>query len=153
MSADYATDDYALGLWVGQTEADASIELFAQYTGIEGLTATAVYANDPGYETLNLWASYEVGNFTFAAEYTNTDSETAGDDIEALMGLVYYGYGDAGLTLRYSDIDYEGTEYTKFTVSPSYAVTEDLFTLAEVSFVEDGGVSSTEYAVEAIYTF
>jgi len=151
-SADYSTDDYALGFWIGQTDAEASIELFAQYTGIEGLTATAVYANDPGYETVNLWAAYEVGDFTFAAEYTTTDYD-GGAELDALMGLVYYGYGDAGLTVRYSDIDYNGVDYTKLTISPSYAVTEDLFALAEVSFSDFGGAEVTEYAAEVIYTF
>ena len=39
------------------------------YTGVEGLTVKGIYALDPGYETFNLWASYEYGGFTFAAEY------------------------------------------------------------------------------------
>ena len=65
-SADYATDDYALGLWIGEADDSLSYEFLAAYTGIEGLTAKFIYADDPGYETANFWASYDVNAFTFA---------------------------------------------------------------------------------------
>ena len=64
-SIDYVTDDYSLGLWLGDSDAGKmSVEAMAKYTGIEGVTLFAAYADDPGYETINFWASYETGAFT-----------------------------------------------------------------------------------------
>ena len=151
-SADYATDDYALGLWVGEADDSASVEFLAAYTGIENLTAKFIYADDPGYETANFWASYDVNAFTFAIEYVQTDY-TDDTELEAYMALVYYSLGDAGITLRFSDVDYDGTDYEKFTISPSYAFSDNVFGLLEVSFVEDGDDSKTELAAELIYSF
>ena len=162
-SADYATDDYALGAWIGEADGEVSLEFLAAYTGIEGLTVKGIYADDPTYETVNFWASYDYNAFTFAVEYTDTDElnddvET-GTGLESVMALVYYSFGDAGLTLRYSEVEYETTgvvtDYTKFTISPSYAFSDNVFGLIEVSFVEDDATSddSTELAAELIYSF
>ena len=162
-SADYVTDDYALGAWIGETDGDVSLEFLAAYTGIEGLTVKGIYADDPTYETVNFWASYDYNAFTFAVEYTDTDELDDGvetnNGLEAAMALVYYSYGDAGLTLRYSDVEYEEngvvTDYTKFTISPSYAFSDNVFGLIEVSFVEDDATTddATELAAELIYSF
>jgi hypothetical protein len=161
--ADYATDDYALGAWIGESGGDASLEFLAAYTGIDGLTVKAIYADDPTYETVNFWASYDYNAFTFAVEYTDTDDMLDGDEtgsgLEATMALVYYSFGDAGLTLRYSDVEYDtGTvveDYSKFTISPSYAFSDNVFGLIEVSFVDDDAAidETTEFAAELIYSF
>ena len=160
-SVDYVTDSYELGWWIGgyESEADASYEYYAAYTGVENLTVKFIYADDPGYETYNTWASYDYGNFTFAAEYTSTDNEDSEDDLEVFMALVYYAYGDAGLTLRYSsgeysDDDFEGDDFTRFTVSPSYAFSDNVFGLVEYS-VDDikGDGTDTSLAAELIFSF
>ena len=161
--ADYVTDDYALGAWIGESDGDVSLEFLAAFTGIEGLTVKGIYADDPTYETVNLWASYDYNAFTFAVEYTDTDELDDGvetnNGLEATMALVYYSFGDAGLTLRYSDVEYETagviTDYTKFTISPSYAFSDNVFGLIEVSFVEDDATAddATELAAELIYSF
>ena len=151
-SVDYVTDDYALGAWIGEAVGDASLEFLVAYTGIEGLTAKFIYADDPTYETFNAWASYDYGAFTFAAEYVDTE-ETAGDTLESIMGLVYYSFGDAGVTLRYSDVDYNGTDYTKFTVSPGMSFSDNVFGLVEVSAEEYGDDDYVSFAAELIYSF
>jgi len=151
-SADYVTDDYALGAWIGESGGDASLEFLVAYTGIEGLTAKFIYADDPTYETFNAWASYDYGAFTFAAEYVDTE-ETAGDTLESIMGLIYYSFGDAGITLRYSDVDYSGTDYTKFTVSPGYSFSDNVFGLVEVSAEEYDDDDYVSFAAELIYSF
>jgi hypothetical protein len=160
-SVDYVTDSYELGWWIGgyEGEADASYEYYAAYTGVENLTVKFIYADDPGYETYNTWASYDYGDFTFAAEYTSTDNEDTEDDLEVFMALVYYAYGDAGLTLRYSsgeysDDDFEGDDFTRFTVSPSYAFSDNVFGLVEYS-VDDikGDGTDTSLAAELIFSF
>jgi hypothetical protein len=158
-SADYATDDFALGLWVGEVDDSASVEFLAAYTGIEDLTVKFIYADDPGYETINIWASYDIAAFTFAAEYTSNDWDgtfTAGKERaeDTYMALAYYSFGKAGLTLRYSAGDVENNiEYEKFTVSPSYAFSDNVFGLLELSCEEVEGEDFTTLAAELIYSF
>lgn len=161
--ADYSTDDYALGLWIGENDDSASVEFLAAYTGIEDLTVKFIYADDPGYETINIWASYDISDFTFAVEYTSNDWDgafTAGKERaeDTYMALAYYSFGNAGLTLRYSAGDIENDiEYEKFTVSPSYAFSDNVFGLIELSYeeLETAGVDEdfTTLAAELIYSF
>lgn len=148
VAADYSTDDLGLGLWVGETDNSVSVEFFAQYTGVEGLTATFVYADDPEYSTINFWASYEVDAFTFAVEYVDTD-----DDTSAYSGLVYYAMGDAGLTLRYSGGEDSGVDFDRFTISPSYAFSDNVFGLLEYTYQETDTADTTELAAELIFSF
>lgn len=152
-SADYATDEFAAGIWVGETDDDLSIELFGQFTGVEGLTATFVYADDPGYETYNFWVSYEIDALTLAAEYTDNEFKGVGDT-DALMLLGYYAFGDAGLTLRYTKGEFFGVDYDRFTISPSYAFSDNVFGLVEYSVDEtDDFGGDTQLAAELIFSF
>ena len=151
--ADYVTDGYALGLWVGEVDDSASVEFLAAYTGTEDLTVKFIYANDPTYETFNVWASYDVGNFTFAAEYTTTDTVGSDNDDAVYMALAYYSFGDAGLTLRYSGGEFGGSDFDKFSVSPGYSFSDNVFGLLEVSYEEVGEEDSTTLAAELIYSF
>ena len=152
-SVDYATDDFSLGFWVGDTDSGTdSFEYLFAYTGIEGLTAKYIYADDPGYETDNFWVSYETGDLTLAYETTDTEYVGSGNtDIE--MYLAYYAMGDAGLTLRYSDGIEKGVDYDKFTISPSYAFSDAVFGLIEYSEFKQDGVEDSFTAVEVLYTF
>jgi len=152
-SADYATDNYALGLWVGEVDDSASVEFLAAYTGIEDLTVKFIYANDPTYETSNVWASYDVGSFTFAAEYTTTDIVGVDDDNSVYMALAYYSYGDGGLTLRYSGGEFGGSDFDKFSVSPGYSFSDNVFGLLELSYEEVEDKDYTTLAAELIYSF
>jgi hypothetical protein len=151
-SVDYSAGDIALGAWIGDSSGDASIELLLAYTGIEGLTAKYIFADDPAYETNNFWASYETGALTFAGEYVDTEY-TAGATLESMMGLVYYSMGDAGITFRYSDVEYSGVEYTKLTVSPSYSFSDNVFGLVEVSSEDYNDSDFVSFAAELIYSF
>jgi hypothetical protein len=93
-----------------------------------------------------------MGDFTVAAEYVDTDSED-GDDLTAFMVMGNYSFGDAGLTLRYTDAEYGGDDFKKYTISPSYVFSDNVAGLLEASFVEDGGEDYTELAAEVIFTF
>ena len=166
-SVDYVTDSYELGWWIGgyEDDAEASYEYYSAYTGIENLTAKFIFADDPSYETYNAWVSYDYGDFTFAAEYTSTDNEGTELDQEVFMALVYYAFGDAGLTLRYSsgemsfDTDDDDTldqnvDFNRITISPSYAFSDSVFGLVEYS-VDDvkGDGTDTQLAAELIFSF
>ena len=70
-----------------------------------------------------------------------------------MMGLVYYSMGDAGITFRYSDVEYTGVEYTKLTVSPSYSFSDNVFGLVEVSSEDYNDDDFVSFAAELIYSF
>ena len=154
VAADYVTDSYALGFWVGEGNGDeASFEYFAQYTAIDGLTLTAVLADDGAYDTTNLWASYEVDAFTFALEYTSTSADNNADT-EAYMAFVYYAMGGACLTARYSTGEDTSEDFDKYTVSPSYAFSDSVFGLVEYSYLEvESKKAENILAAELIFSF
>lgn len=153
-SVDYVTDSYELGWWIGGYEdnAEASYEYYSAYTGIENLTVKFIYADDPDYETYNTWASYDYGDFTFVAEYTNTDHDENGET-EVYMALAYYSFGDAGLTLRYSGGEDKGVDFDRFTISPSYAFSDNVFGLVEYSVDDLDDGTDTQLAAELIFSF
>ncbi|MEO0508861.1 MAG: hypothetical protein AAF065_03250 [Verrucomicrobiota bacterium] len=158
-SIDYVTDAYAAGVWVGDNNAeDASWEIFLQYTGIEGLTASFIYADDPDYETINPWISYEIDAFTFAVEYVDNEFSN-GVEQDFLMLLAYYSFGDAGITVRFTDGDNGGVsgvdDFKRYTISPSYSFSDNVLGLLEYSVDDiDGSLGTVDqYAAELIFTF
>jgi hypothetical protein len=151
-SADYVTEDYAAGFWIGDNDGEPSIEVLLAYTGVEDLTVKFIYADDPGYESINLWASYDYGSFTFAAEYYN-DEPTGNVESEYMMGLIYYSYGDAGITVRYVDGDKAGENFERLTFSPSYSFSDNVFGLLEFTFEDNASGNNEEFAAELIYSF
>jgi hypothetical protein len=155
-SADYSAGDFDLGLWVGDTtSADLSYEYLVAYNGIDNLTIKAIYADDPGYETINVWAAYEYNDFTFAVETVDTDpvAGSTTTEVDVQTALVYYSMGQAGITVRYADGEWGGQDYDKITISPSYAFSDNVFGLVEFSQEELNGVESDTAAVELIYSF
>ena len=72
--------------------------------------------------------------------------------------MVYKAFGDAGLTVRYTDGEATSTslgsgDYEKFTISPSYAFSDNVFGLVELSEEELEGLEETTLAAELIYSF
>ena len=113
-----------------------------------------VYADDPGYETVNVWATYDYGDFTFAVESVDTEDATGADVLDLTTAMVYYSMGNGGITLRMTDGDYNGVDFDKFTVSPSYAFSDNVFGLVEFSSEELGDADDEDsLAVELIYSF
>ena len=166
-SADGSLGDIDYGVWVGESTvatepSDSSYEYLLAYNGIENLTVKFIIADDPNYDTTNVWASYDYGDFTFAVEHVDTDFEAgAGNDLEVTMGMVYYAMGDAGITFRYVDGEIADAlgifqDYEKFTISPSYAFSDNVFGLVEFSTEELGVGPNSDRdtaAVELIYSF
>lgn len=116
---------------------------------------------------VNLWASYAVGSYTFAAEYNTSENAPAyaydyGIDSEAsgflLMGNYAFDNGFA-LTVRYHDWDVEDAsgatmeEVDGITISPSYAVNDNLLIVTEYRMDDINGVDVDSLAVEALITF
>jgi len=154
-SADYTTGDFDFGVWVGEGEgADESFEYLVAYNGIENLTVKVIYADDPTYETVNVWAAYDYGDFTFAVETVETDNAAGVSTTDIQTALVYYAMGKAGITVRFTDGDYEGEDFEKTTISPSYSFSDNVFGLIEFSTEKSGnGPDEDTAAVELIYSF
>ena len=154
-SLDYVTDAYSFGVWVGDSgDYELSYEVMGKFTGVEGLTLFAAYADDPAYETINFWASYEVSGFTFALEYVDVDN-AAGADSKGYLAMVNYAVDSFAITGRYSVEETDGqADWELITVSPSYTFSDNLLGLIELSLIDtDGYAYDYAYAVELIYTF
>ena len=153
-SVDGSAGDIDYGVWVGDTDSGTnSFEYYLGYNGVENLSLNFVYADDPGYETTNVWASYDYGDFTFAAESVETEDGTGADVLDVQYLMVYYAIGDGGLTVRFADGEYAGVDYEKFTISPSYAFSDNVFGLVELSSEELGDLEQDTLAAELIYSF
>ena len=106
------------------------------------------------YETDNFWVSYETGDLLLAYETTDTTALTSeATSLDTDMFLAYLAMGDGGLTVRFSDGTWNGVDYEKTTISPSYAFSDAVFGLIEFSDEDYGTSSATTTAVEVLYTF
>jgi len=175
-SIDYSSDMFSVGLW-SSLESDAGFEYAFAFTGVENLTAKAIWSDfsAPGsgaYEKSTFWVSYQMGKLLLAAEVAEKDSLDAADptvpdytapvDVDGMMIMANYAVTDsAAITLRYSETEYStfaGVKYqegSKFTVSPSYIFTDNLSGLLEYSSYDaDLGTEKDELiAAEVIFTF
>ena len=168
ISADYSTDAYSVGIW-SSAENSAGYELALAFTGVENLTAKAIWSDFSdqvgGYEKSTYWISYQLGKLLLAGEVAESDYLDSGTDIEGMLVMANYSLTDkAGLTLRYSteeisawNSDTLTNEYNKFTISPSYAFTDSLSGLIEYSTYKDNVAGTTDpedlLAAEVIFTF
>ena len=170
-SIDYGTDLFSIGLW-SSMEADAGYELALAYTGIENLTAKAIFSDfsapaSEAYEKSTYWVSYQLDKLLIAGEIAENDQLDTGEDVEGFLIMANYAMTDAAaLTLRYSGLEITGAtnnniayEGTKFTISPSYVFNDNFSGLIEYSSYDAETVSATYVepeellAVELIYTF
>ncbi len=187
VSIDFSDDWGSLGLAVvdsvydddgsisGDDEYDMGIETKLVLTPAEGWTVFLGYGVDSasaGREDrtlLNLWASYEVGSSTFAAEYN--DYSDAFRDISQWLLMYSVAVGDKGtFTARISNDQRDYTslaasaavgsgqwkdEDTKYTLAYIHAVNDNLALVTEASQVDMGSWrgDSTELALEALFTF
>lgn len=163
-SLDNAADDFDMGL-----------ETKLVLTPAEGWTVFLGYAIDSGNtgvedrKLVNLWASYEFGASTIAAEIN--DYSDGYSDIKQWLLMYSVAVGDKGtFTARLSnDVrDYTSLaasamvgsgqiqdEDTKYTLAYIHAVTDNLAIVTEASLTEQGTFRGDlkEFAVEALFTF
>ena len=168
-SVDYVTDTFSVGVW-SSLEADAGYELALAFTGIENLTAKAIWSDFSAptagaYEKSTYWISYQLDKLLLAAEVAENDQLDTGSDVDGFLIMGNYSVSDAiGLTLRYSETEITGAtnstvayEGSKITISPSYVFSDSLSGLVEYStYDKDAGTLAEPeelLAVEFIYTF
>lgn len=127
-----------------------------------GVTAKAFYLTEKDRDAINLWASYEISGFTFAAEY-NTAEGTTGLDEESdgYLLMANYATGDYGITFRYHAYETDDpsgqtiTDLSAFTIAPSLKVGENLLLVAEYRMDSDdvNDLDTNTFALEALFTF
>lgn len=133
---------------------------------IEGLTAKAFYISDGDSDTdiVNVWASYVVAGFTFAAEYNNVDygskAANADGDGNGYLLMANYATGPFGFTVRYHDFKIKDSAGAKvddgsaITLSPSYKIGDNWLLVGEYrKDSSDTNGDSDEFALEALFTF
>ncbi len=168
----YADDfvGFGLGLVDSIYGADGSIE-DSEYgieakvvlTPVEGLTLYLGYAKDSmdsaidDMDLINFWASYEVGNMTYAFEFNDYDFGF-GDTGNQWLVMANMGITDSvGVTARISEDEQDilgGDTATKFTISPNWTVHDNLGMLLELSQTDYGTEGTvTSMAFETIFTF
>ena len=165
--ASYSNDQFAASVWLGFDPDDgddsARWEYMVAFTGIENFVAKAIFADDPDdHEIHTIWASYTFGNLMLAGEVAEKDSETLGK-IEGWLVLGDYSVTDKlGLVVRYSDLERAGGLFTaaqdvdsdKITISPHYAITDELTGRIEYSSENLSGSNDSDlFAAELMYTF
>jgi len=133
---------------------------------VEGLTAKAFYISDGDTDTdiINVWASYAVAGFTFAAEYNTVEygdsSAVVDGDGDGYLLMANYARGPYGFTVRYHDFEIESAagatvdDGSAITLSPSYKVGGNLLLVGEYRMDEsDTNGDSDTFALEALFTF
>ena len=146
-------------------DEEVAYEIAATYTGIENLSISLGYADDNNSalagnnnvigNVINLHASYTLGQITLHGEW-NDFEDSAGNDGDSYLLTGTYSINDkTGLTVRYSEVDANGTgsDLEKFTIAPNYALTDNLNTRLEYSTGEFGGNDVDVLAVEGILSF
>ncbi|MDQ8186116.1 porin [Pelagicoccus sp. SDUM812002] len=143
---------------------DMGIETKLVLTPADGWTVFLGYAVDSANaggedrELVNLWASYEFGASTIAAEVNDySDGMT---EINQWLLMYSVATGDKGtFTARVSGNDVrEGTsldnqDFKKYTAAYIHAVNDNLAIVSEVSQIDYFTGDATEFALEALFTF
>lgn len=165
---DYSDDMVTLGLGLLDSvytadgsiqDSEYGIEAKAVFTPVEGLTLYFGYAKDamdtgPDMDLINFWASYEVGDATYAVEYNTYDFGSVEGEQWLVMGN--WALSDTfGITARVSDDAIDGGDSAmKYTLSPGWTLGENIGMLVEISETDfDTMGSATSLAFETIFSF
>ncbi|MDR1283596.1 MAG: porin [Opitutaceae bacterium] len=181
VKVDYAGKDFSAGVAVvdslqpgpgGFNEgdgdfSDVAFEAYVSYTGIDRLTVFAGVGYDTGNNdepsgspledgqfVFDLWASYAVnGKLTLAGEFTY--AENVNHYFWLLLARYTFTDKVSGIArISSTDGDNGGDDGLKFTVSPTYTITENLSVRAELSCTDwKDADSEWFYGVQALFKF
>ena len=166
----YSTDTFDVALSVvndlGDLEGTATnskkpgFETMLAFKPTESVTAKAFYLSDEDNDKINLWAMYGMDSMTFAVEYNMADFADKSEASGYLL-MANYAMDKMGITVRYHGWEVESgagattEEMTGLTISPSYAVSDNLLLVAEYRMDSDeltDGETDT-VALEALISF
>lgn len=168
VSGIYSGDGYALAVSVvndlaGPQATDSEqpgVETMLALMPTDEITVKAFYSVEGDTKLFNTWASYSKDALTLAAEYNSAeDSAYAGSDASGYLLMANYAFETFALTLRYHDYEVEDAagatteEANAFTISPSFAINDNLLIVTEYRMEEMNGVDIDTLAIEALVTF
>ncbi|HTB79626.1 MAG TPA: outer membrane beta-barrel protein [Opitutaceae bacterium] len=151
----------------GELKHNGGLEAYYSYVGITNLTLWAGYAYDSkgGFEvhsisTFDFWASYQIDKQTrVAAEYVNKDGGTGNKGYNWIVfGDYTFAESKFSLAGRISGekLSNGGPGFTKYTICPTYAVTDHLSVRAEYSYYHYTDFTSKDanfFGVQTIFQF
>lgn len=136
------------------------IETMIAITPTDEITVKAFYSVDGDTTLFNTWGSYSKDALTLALEYnTAEDSVFTGSDASGYLAMANYAFDSFAVTLRYHAWEIEdatGATYEDangITISPSFAVNDNLLIVTEYRMDEVNDVDGNYIAVEALVTF
>lgn len=153
---------------------DPGVELMLAVHPVEAWTMKGFYmtdkleGTDEDTDLINVWTSYKVADWTFAAEYNTSENAPAavgiagiGAEADGYLLMANYAWDKFGITFRYNESEVEtdaGTtveDLSAFTLAPSYAVSDNLLLVLEYRRDEDdiSDESTNSIALEALITF
>jgi opacity protein-like surface antigen len=159
---DYADKDFGVGIALldsvyspngidkgdGELKHNAGVEGYVTYKGITNLTLWAGFAYDTkgnfqphNVLTLDGWAEYKIGKqITVAGEFCSKDG---GDFSKGYTWLGYFNYAFTDKVSLVARVGGEhlqaktaGSNFTQYTVGPSFKVTDNLTIRAEYSYYD-----------------
>jgi hypothetical protein len=165
-----------LGDLKGETRGseDPAVELMLAVNLIETLDIKGFYMTDKlegtneDIQLINVWSSYILDEWTFAAEYNQSENAPAavgfagvGAEANGYLLLANYVWDRAGVTFRYNNYEVEtesGTtveDLKAFTLAPSYMVSENFLIILEYRKDKDSitNESTNTYALEFLLSF
>ena len=168
VKANYASDSFSASISVvdgvrtaDEDAEDLGFEAQVKFTGLENLVLAIGTAQDDqdalaGIDQYwNFFVEYNgFEKFVLAAEMNNY--ELAEMDATSWMAMANYAATEkCSLTLRYSEIDEDSGpfEADKFTIAPSYSITDNLLGRVEYSFGEENGTDVEYLALQVLWTF
>ena len=153
---------------------DPAVELMLAVNPVETWDIKSFYMTDKlegtneDIQLINVWSSYILDEWTFAAEYNQSENAPAavgfagvGAEAKGYLLLANYVWDRAGVTFRYSNYEVEtdsGTtveDLKAFTIAPSYMVSENLLIILEYRRDKDSitNESTNTYALEFLLGF
>ena len=142
------------------SDSEYGVEVMAKFVPVDGVTLFLGYAHDSmdigdDLSVLNFWASYELNGATYAVEFNDYDFGVSEGNQWLVMGS--WPFSDSGaITARISsdEDDSINESHTKYTISPSWAINDNLLSLLELSVTDYGAEGDvTAIAFETIFTF
>jgi len=145
---------------------DLGFEFGAAFYPTESSVVKAFYSTedmgDYTRDMFNIWGSIGIDSLTLAAEYNSAESTNVPDgEADGYLLMANYGFDKWGITFRYHayQLDdaygYTYEDASAFTLSPSYAFSDNLLIVFEARFDQEdvSDTDTTSFALEALVTF
>jgi hypothetical protein len=172
ISAAYSGDKYTVAISLvndlaGPTSTDSEspgIETMIALMPTDEITIKGFYSTESvdgtgeSNDFINVWASYAKDALTLGAEYNSASNGATDTDSTGYLVMANYALTDkVAMTVRYHAYETEApertSEFSGITLSPSYAVSDNVLIVAEYRKDDLDGIDEDVLALEALITF